>query len=258
MEVSDNLLKEILQKNPSRTTLVLILKQMRHEGLFEELIIECSKGLDSFPEDIEIRGMLAEALLTTDRSREAEEELTRIATLIDDSASTYMNLAKIHIAQQRIDEASRLLRTYLAHRPDDTEASELLASICPDMVKDPMSPVLDMDEDQEEETIGLPDIATPTLAELYASQGQTQEAVDTYERVVEENPADSRSSDRLDELRSSLEAEGEATEEIAIKGQADQGAATDSSRGKKERMISVLESWLGSIKEQSGSPASAL
>ena len=44
-------------------------------------------------------------------------------------------------------------------------------------------------------------IATPTLAEIYVSQGLIQQAVDVLKRVLERDPDDKRVRQRLDELK---------------------------------------------------------
>ena len=92
----------------------------------------------------------------------------------------------------------------------------------------------------------LPELATPTLAEIYFKQGQVREAIKVYEKVVEINPQDERSSTRLEEFRAMMAADlEEADQEV------------DRLREKKERMIAILESWLSNIRESISSPASA-
>jgi hypothetical protein len=43
----------------------------------------------------------------------------------------------------------------------------------------------------------LSEIATPTLAEVYVNQGQIQEALTIYEKVVAQNPEDQTSIKRI-------------------------------------------------------------
>jgi hypothetical protein len=88
-------------------------------------------------------------------------------------------------------------------------------------------------EVQEESIV---DLATPTLAELYFSQGQIKEAIKTYEKVLLNNPGDRASEQRFAELNASIAQEVKplpSEEEVA--------------RVKTEKTIAVLEDWLTRI-----------
>jgi len=79
----------------------------------------------------------------------------------------------------------------------------------------------------------LVDLATPTLAELYFNQGQIQEAISTYEKVISNNPGDKRSEQRLARLKALVSGEIEI-----------EPAYENDTRAKKEKMVTVLENWL--------------
>lgn len=93
-------------------------------------------------------------------------------------------------------------------------------------------------EDSAEEESG--DIATPTLAEVYYKQGQLDEAIKTYNLVLQQNPSDQDSEDRLAELvaenyRATLDEKAEADRKKAMK---------------TERLITVLETWRSRLKKK--------
>ncbi|MDT8285284.1 MAG: tetratricopeptide repeat protein, partial [Thermovirgaceae bacterium] len=92
----------------------------------------------------------------------------------------------------------------------------------------------------------LPDISTPTLAEVYFNQGQIHEALKTYERVVAQNPDDDQSKKRLEELREMVSSEAAPSEE----------SGADRFREKNRKVIAVLEGWLANIRGMSESPSS--
>ena len=81
-------------------------------------------------------------------------------------------------------------------------------------------------------------MATPTLGEVFFSQGLIYEAIHVYEKVAEQNPDDERIKKRLDELKSAL------TGEYVPEAQ-----GVDSRRRKKEKLLAVLEAWRTSIRE---------
>ena len=103
-------------------------------------------------------------------------------------------------------------------------------------------PKKDFLESEEEEPF---EIATTTLAELYFDQGHLPEAIDTYEKVIEQNPEDENLKTRLEELKAMVAKEEKPVMDMV-----------DPVRQKKEKMILTLESWLSTIKDGSKSGVS--
>jgi tetratricopeptide (TPR) repeat protein len=153
--------------------------------------------------------------------------------------------------QKRKQEATRSLELYLAHRPDDQEALDFLNTLTPEQeapvqeLQPPMEEIPAAPEEQDivEEAPAAeeepPEIATPTLAQIYFEQGQIEEAINTYEMIIAQNPEDESSKRRLEELQAMI-AEEKAAEEKGL----------DQVRQKKEKMIAILESWLANIRDQ--------
>jgi tetratricopeptide (TPR) repeat protein len=234
METSASLYDGILADSPSPGTLVLILTRMKEEGDLKRVIQECLKALGTYPRDIPIRSLLAETYFKSGQITQAESELNRVTDLIGEFASAYHLQAEVLVRQNRRHEAIASLKIYLAHRPDDKEAGLLLEALqTPDGMVEP-GPAEEeaFDYSQPSGDADLPDIATPTLAEIYFQQGQVKEAVDTYEKAISRNPDDQASRERLAELKGLLEKEP-----------APAGPSKDPEREKKRKIISVLEDW---------------
>jgi hypothetical protein len=64
--------------------------------------------------------------------------------------------------------------------------------------------------DAGQERIAEPEIATTTLAEIYAQQGLYDRAVAIYRRIAERSPGDPRVAARVAELESAMERMGSA------------------------------------------------
>jgi tetratricopeptide (TPR) repeat protein len=75
-----------------------------------------------------------------------------------------------------------------------------------------------------------PDIQTPTMAEIYASQGHFHQAIAVYQRLLERNPADAKYRDRIDELK----------------------RLSTSGPDPDQKTIQVLEQWLEAIRKSRG------
>jgi tetratricopeptide (TPR) repeat protein len=101
------------------------------------------------------------------------------------------------------------------------------------------APVEDLAPPEDESEGALVDFASPTIAELYYSQGQIDAAIHTYERVLGSNPEDQESLRRLKELKGMFaESPSDAGEKAEV-----------AFPGRKERMITILERWLPKIME---------
>ena len=94
----------------------------------------------------------------------------------------------------------------------------------------------------------LSEIATPTLAEVYVNQGQIQEAIMVYEKVVAQNPEDQTSIKRIQELNTLRAVEPPPAVETPEVPRAKQ---------KKQKTLAILESWLANIRKMSEDTISA-
>jgi len=243
MAENDNFVEKILSHGPSAGSLVLILTRMKGEGRLNEVVQACLRFLTLYPDDVRLRTLLAESYAEMGFITLAGTEFEKVAAMIDDMAPAYRLLADIYARQQRHSEAADMLRRYLAHYPGQIEALEFLrrmeTALLPEEVLFVMEgPAEDLASSEDESEDALVDFATPTIAELYYSQGRIDAAIHTYEKILSSNPEDGESVRRLNQLKGML-SESPGIEE---KG-------PEPVRGQKERMITMLERWLPKIRE---------
>jgi len=201
---------------------------MKENGRANEIIQECLKTLNTYPDDTRLRSLLAESYLEVGFIDQAEAEMDKVISIINDLIPAFKSQAKIYTKQNRFKDATESLKKYLVHKPDDQEALDLLGRI------------KQIEEGAEPKGDAFTEIATPTLAELYYSQGQIQEAINTYEKILSKNPEDKASMHRLAELHT-------LTSEQTRKQIRD----NDKVKGKKGEMIAILQEWLNRIQESS-------
>lgn len=264
----DQLLGEILDRGPSSETLALVLAELKRLGHNRKVIRECIRALQHHPEDLPLRLILAEAYFEEGLLSQAEAEIGTATSRMDRYASAYRLQADIYRAQKRKDEALCSLKTYLALRPQDERAQDLLREMenetaqahedtaelavleereTPDLeIVEPPSLAAEKPELRFDEDV-LSEIATPTLAEVYVNQGQIQEALSIYERVIAQDPDDEASVKRVQELRTMLLAEPPPPEEPVVPRE----------NRKKQKTIALLESWLANIRKMSEDGVSA-
>jgi predicted Zn-dependent protease len=234
MTPSNDLIDQILNQGPSQNSFYIILSHLMREGQTGAVIQACLKALDLYPEDIRLRQLLAEAYLQLGFVGQAETELARVIDGVNALTGSYKTLAKLYLGQKRSLEAQGLLQIYCLHQPDDVEAATLLAELRPQEAR----PEAEAVAEEVSEPEVLVQLATPTLAEIYFKQGQIQEAIRTYEKVVARNPQDERLIQRLEELKGTAQGPSETREAVAA-----------SPKDINQRMISVLEGWLSRIRE---------
>jgi tetratricopeptide (TPR) repeat protein len=291
----DQLLGEILNRGPSSETLGVVLAELKRLGHTRKVIQECIRALQHHPDDLPLRLILAEAYSEEGLLSQAEAELETATSQMDRYASAYWLQAEIYRNQKRNDEALRSLRIYLALRPQDGRALDLLKELEipeaapvvelaltqaeitePTPVKVEEAPVQSVIEPLEveaekpefrfEEEV-LSEIATPTLAEVYVNQEQIQEAISIYEKVIAQNPEDEASLTRVQELRNMLEAGAplHETEPLTLETEPPTPEAeppltreaVPRAKQRKQKTIAVLESWLANIRKMSEDRVSA-
>ena len=258
MSSSDDFYRRILANGPSSGTLLIVLSKLGEAGEHKKVIQECIKAIAAHPNDIPLRRLLAETYFEIGLFAHAEAEVEKLISHMDDLASLYKLQAMIYQKEKRPQEAIASLKLYLAHRPDDQDAIHLFESLCPpaapaevsatlDVPSEPLELLVEMEpeasQEMEEESGVVAkedflDLATPTLAEVYVNQGQIEEALDIYERIIADNPDDHASKQRLVELGAML-APPPPLEPSPGEG----------TRGRKERMIATLTSWLEEMKK---------
>lgn len=252
MDIPENSINEILKSNPSQGTLYVLLQVMKDSGRHNIVIGECVKALLRYPEDLVLRKILAEAYLDAGRLAEAESEFEKVIKGIKNLAGVYRSRAEILIRQKKENEAADILRQYLVFAPEDQDAAilleELLTTIAVESIElheeqvdagisETVEPaVADLMETEEPDE--FPEIITASLAQTYFDQGKLTEAREIYEKLIEKAPDDAA-------LRSRL---GEITALMEQKDEKEAREIENTIRRKKERMISILDSWRGNIK----------
>jgi tetratricopeptide (TPR) repeat protein len=243
MAAPDDLYNQILADGPSPGTLYRLLLKMKEEGQSKRVIREAVKALKVYPSDLYVRKLLAETYFEVGRVAQAQSELEKLLQQFETFVSAYKLEAEILHQQKKEEEVAKNLKLYLAHRPDDQEAIETLQALDLADESTVAEPTPSFEEPPPEMEIvleGKKRVATPTLGEVFFSQGLIYEAIHVYEKVVQQNPDDDRAKTRLEELRSVL-----TGEYVPV----DQGM--NRRRGKKEKLLAVLEAWRTSIREMS-------
>lgn len=235
MNHKDGFIEKILERSPSSETLLVILSLIKETEDLKNVIRICRRALEIYPGNTGIRKILAEAYMADGRILNAELELKKVVTEIEELMSVYLLQASVFERQKRDDEAIEALKKFLAHCPLNKEAEDLMALLSSRKQGDsPEAPEPGMKEAE------VYKIATPTLAETWFNQGRMEEAAEIYDKILLNNPDDQKSRQRLEEILALMAAAGQ------------QETRREEIKHKTGRVISVLESWLESIRDKTG------
>ncbi len=148
MTAPDDLYNQILADGPSPGTLYRLLLKMKEEGLSKRVIREGVKALTVYPSDLYIRKLLAETFYEVGCVAQAHNELEKLLEQFETFTSAYKLKAEILHQQKKEEEAAKNLKLYLAHRPDDQEAIEILQDLDPSVEMGVAEPTPSFEEPQ--------------------------------------------------------------------------------------------------------------
>ncbi len=291
MEKSNDLLGEILNYGPSQGTFFLVLQKMKEEGRSSEVIRECQKALNLYPDDLRLRTLLAESYLDLGFIGLAETELATVTSRLGDLVSAYRLQAEIYTKQHRTEEAVWALNQYLVHRPDDHDALDLLDKIksgvegekpketqaLEDFAHTEEERVEDIVNSQEEdilESVVIPEDITRALEEDFEEEVVVAELPEERFDLEGEDKFAELATTELAEIyyNQGLIDEAINTYELALLTNPDdktsmerlaelkalnvdkpvqQTSADDILRERKKRMITVLEEWMDRVQKLS-------
>ena len=244
MDIPANGINEILENNPSQGTLYVLLSVMKENGKYNLVIQECLKALSRYPEDLTLRKILAEAYLGDGRFVEAESEFGEVIDGMKALAGVYRSQAEIFIHQKREEDAIGILKQYIVFYPEDENALMLLEEL---LAK---SAVTSIEVNEENIDACIPEAEGSDI-------GDAMEAAETDD-FSEDNSSN-------EEIRFDDEAPGESREmyedyaestpdEIPVmmeKEETEPQEIENTLYRKKEKMISILDSWRSNIRKLS-------
>jgi tetratricopeptide (TPR) repeat protein len=233
---------------------------MASENVTEKPVIESAEkmGLSEFIEknDVSVESVELHSDQENEESRLLESmEEVRMSETIEEKAqieqpfgleqtSLPEEALEEEVVKLELDEAEleelKPVQTPEPPAPEPTAAAE---QVEPALGPQPDDDFYYFSASEPEEMDNLPEIATPTLAEIYFNQSLVPDAIHTYEKVILKNPQDRRSYNRLQEIKADAPAMA-----------ASKAKAKEQSKKKKEKLISVLDNWLGKIRKISEKP----
>jgi tetratricopeptide (TPR) repeat protein len=182
------LYRQMLTKDPSSQVFVYLAEALFERSMYTEAIETCLNGLRLHPHDLRARVILGLSYLRTEKLDRAESELLRAKEILEINMATYHGLAELYERKGDEEMSSLYRRLYeVVQSPEAVAAAE------------PEGPP-QIEPGVEAPAAEEPEVATATMAELYAQQGHLDKAAVVYRTILESSPESLEISERLAEL----------------------------------------------------------
>jgi tetratricopeptide (TPR) repeat protein len=191
------LYRQMLTKDPSSQVFVYLAEALFERSMYTEAVETCLNGLRLHPHDLRARVILGLSYLRTNSLDRAESELLRAKEIFEINLATYQGLAELYGRKGDQEKSSLYRRLYEA-----VQSPEILAAREP-QASPPIEPDAEAPADEKPE-----EVATLTMAQLYAQQGHLDKAAAVYRTILETAPETPEVEARLAEL----EQKGKAVE----------------------------------------------
>lgn len=180
---------EILAKDPASTIFVSLAEAYRKMGMFDDARQIIEKSLDIHPDFSPAHVVLGRVFCQLGDYERSENFFQDALQHDQESLAALVGYARLNILLDREGKARELLIEARRLSPADSVINKLLLSL-PEELLVPEADDASVETEPEiaeveESPVAL---ASSTLAELYLKQGLTQQALDIYRQLSEENP----------------------------------------------------------------------
>jgi predicted Zn-dependent protease len=194
--------RQILMKNPGSPVFVDLAEALFKQNRYGEAIETCENGLHLHPHDLRGRVILGLSYLRTDDLDRAKSALLKASELLEINAVTYEGLAELYERRGETNRSAQYRKVYEALRSWEPVAPPRLERVA--------------EVEPKVEAFNEAEVATVTMAELYAKQGHLDKAAAVYRRILEASPGVAAVEERLAELEGGSKAAQPGTRLIAV------------------------------------------
>ena len=206
------------KKAPESRLFAPLADAYRKNGDVDEAIELCEKGLERFPDYASARVILGKCFYDKGATERARGEFERVLDVDPDNMVARKYMGEILLAENKREEAAQHLRHLLSIDPTNEEASKILEEIESQFeVKE-----IDLSDRKQVKDERPGELATMTLAGIYAAQGYYNKALKIYRDILQKEPDNSEVQGMVDKLQTLLDSSekerGEAfdSEELTI------------------------------------------
>lgn len=233
---------ERYRRSPESRVFVVLADACRKIDRIDEALEICEQGIGRHPEYASGYVVKGKCLYDLDRHEEAQNAFERVLDFDEDNLVALKYLGMMEARFGRYDSARRYLKRILRLDPENPEIMEALRHVDErrqledEDMAEPPPPSGDPDrvvwaEGEGETTDDVKDdlevsdeLATITLADIYASQGYKEKALKIYEEVLARQPDNETIKRKVAGL---TDAEADDADEAFLDVDADDGSESD-------------------------------
>ncbi|HSG27366.1 MAG TPA: tetratricopeptide repeat protein, partial [Candidatus Krumholzibacterium sp.] len=178
-------LSERLNEAPDSRLFAPLADAYRKSGQVDRAIELCEEGLGKFPDYASAHVILGKCFYDKGATERSKAEFDRVLELDSENMVALKFLGDIMQAENRYDEARKYFDRLLAIDPMNEEVLRLLK----EMEKDFHARDIDLEDEGSVRKVQQPrEMATMTLAGIYASQGYYAKALKMYRDILAVEP----------------------------------------------------------------------
>ena len=251
---------EILVKDPSSTIFVSLAETYRKMGMLEDARQIISKGLNVHSGFSPAYIVLARVLCQLEDFAGSNAAFEKALDSDAESLAALVGYARVQILLGENNRARELLLKARQLSPADPVINKLLLSLPEEteIVVEETSDLIEQNDQSEDASVAL---VSPTLADLYLSQGLTEKGLELYQQLSSQDPDDLTLRRKVKELETQIFAEKRTVvdESVALVNQ-QEDLSTDSDEvvvasadcPVEESAIEILNQWLVNIQQRRG------
>lgn len=174
----------------------------RKSGLVDKSVEICEEGIKKYPDYASAHVILGKCFYDKGATERSRREFERVLEIDSENMVALKFMGDILIGEDKSDEAADYYRKLLAIDPTNKEICASLEEI----EKEFRGREIDLENEESVKKIEQPrDMATMTLAGIYASQGYFSKASNMYRDILEKNPDNEEAQKMIKKLSAMID-----------------------------------------------------
>lgn len=181
----------------------------RKSGDVEKAIELCEKGLEGYPDYASAHVILGKCFYDKGATERSRAEFERVTEIDPENMVALKFMGDILMSEGDRDGSISYYRKILAIDPTNEEVSEKLKGLENEF----REREIDLSDTESIRKAGQPgELATMTLAGIYAAQGYYNKALKIYKEILEEEPDNKEASEMIGKIESMIESSNKELE----------------------------------------------
>jgi tetratricopeptide (TPR) repeat protein len=194
-------LAERYRRAPDSRLFAPLADAYRKSGEIDQAISLLEKGLEKFPRYASAHVILGKCFYDRGATERSKGEFARVLEIDGENMVALKFMGDILFAEDRRDEAAEYFRRIIAIDPMNEEVARALK----DMEESVVMKETDLGEEQPARKGSPRELATMTLAAIYAAQGYHSKAIKIFREILTREPGNREAKEMISKLQSMMD-----------------------------------------------------